>query len=140
MYNPDLSPAKKKKEHYQGTCNSTTSDQKIVEDQAINLVGFSEYLLEAVNTSQKLGRWLSPEELFSLVEDFFGIFYPGTTISPIDKERFIYEMELSLDAKRDLSTFINKNSLKQTNLNKSGGPVKCFDPRKSEKDKRVRIN
>ena len=110
LYNPDLTKAEKEKRALtkELAIQQQRSDQKVVEDQAINLVGFSEYLLEAVNTSQKLGRWLAPEELFSLIEDFFGMFYPGTTISPLDKERFIYEIELSRDAKRDLSTFINK--------------------------------
>ena len=139
LYNPDLSDIEKEKraETRELAIQNSRRNQRDVEDQAINLVGFSDYLLEAVNTSQKLGRWLAPEELFSLVEDFFGLFYPGTTINQTDEEKFIYKIELSSDAKLRLSNFVSKNPYRQTHLNKSGGPIKCsFDPRKSEKDRK----
>ena len=139
LYNPDLSDIEKEQraETRELAIQNSRRNQRDVEDQAINLVGFSDYLLEAVNTSQKLGRWLAPEELYSLVEDFFGLFYSGTTINQINKEKFIYEIEMSSDAKLRLSNFVSKNPYRQTRLNKSGGPIKCsFDPRKSEKDRK----
>ena len=92
LYNPDLSDIEKEKraETRELAIQNSRRNQRDVEDQAINLVGFSDYLLEAVNTSQKLGRWLAPEELFSLVEDFLDYSIPELPlIRPMKKNLFI---------------------------------------------------
>ena len=52
LYNPDLSDIEKEQraETRELAIQNSRRNQRDVEDQAINLVGFSDYLLEAVNT------------------------------------------------------------------------------------------
>ena len=52
----------------------------------MNLVGFSDYILDHINDSRDKGRWLSAVELRSLVEDFFARKYPGTKIEDAEAD------------------------------------------------------
>jgi superfamily II DNA or RNA helicase len=114
---------------------NTQKQQKALEDNAVNLVGFSDYIIQHIEDSRAKGRWLSAGELTALVEDFFARRYPGTRIEPHDKLDSSARITLSDDAKRDLGYFINDiRPATRTRLHHSNRPIICiFDPRHSER-------
>ncbi|MGB5961851.1 MAG: SNF2-related protein [Coleofasciculaceae cyanobacterium] len=105
-------------------------EQERLETEAVNMVAFSDYILNAITQSREQGRWLRPDDLNSFIGDFFKLYYPETTIIPKDKH-FI-EINLSQQAKVDLRVFYEQKRLSTpTRLHLT--PVTCFfDPKKVE--------
>jgi superfamily II DNA or RNA helicase len=84
-------------------------EQEQLEQEAINLLAFSEHILTEITQGRDRGRWLSPDELHTFVEDFFALYYPGTIIEPIPRKKQVFKITLSEDAKVDLQIFIKDN-------------------------------
>ena len=106
-------------------------EQDRLESQAVNLIGFSDYLMETINDARTAGRWLAPEELYALVEDFFEAYFPGTLIQPIEDRAHEARISLSMEARQDLAAFVARRHLnRRTRLEASTSPIPCvFDPR-----------
>jgi superfamily II DNA or RNA helicase len=108
-------------------------NQREVADQAINLVGFSDYLMEAVNETRELGRWVSAEEMLGTVNDFFEDHYPGTVIKVVSADPITTEVELSFEARSAMSRYIERNPARRSQLSRARRPIRCiFDPRKAK--------
>lgn len=105
--------------------------QDDMEQKAINLIGFTDYILEHISDSRDKGRWLSSTDLMSLVDDFFARKYPGTKIKPDSKHPSGTKVQLSIKARENLGIFVaNKKLPKRTRLHQTGKPIVClFDPR-----------
>lgn len=135
LLSPDLSDEEKeqKAEEIALTIEKKRADQNRLENEAINLLAFSDYILDAINDSREKGYWLSSEEQFNLIDDFFRRQYPGTVIEPIQGEPNTYSISLSEDARIALRLYIEEHSPGTgTSLHTSYGPVVCiFDPRGS---------
>ena len=110
-------------------------EQDRLESEAINFFAFSDYIMDAISDTRERGYWLSPEELFNLVSDFFRRQYPGTTIEPNNVSQHAYSLHLSDDAKLSLLSFIEETSPgTNTLLHIVNRPVVCiFDPRHSRR-------
>jgi superfamily II DNA or RNA helicase len=110
---------------------NTQKEQEQLEQEAVNLIGFSDYILEHIKDSRRKGRWLSAFELKSLVDDFFARKYPGTKIEPHAQLGDSARIVLSEEARRDLGHFIaSTKSAARTRLHQGSRPVLCvFDPR-----------
>lgn len=100
-----------------------------LENKAIDLIGFSDYLIRTINDARSLDRYVGPSDTLGLVEDFFATKYPGTKISPFGKEQ-VRIVKLSPQAKADLGAFIEKsNPAVTTYLHRSNSEILCiFDP------------
>ncbi len=106
--------------------------QEQLESQAANLFSFSDYLIDSINDARKAGRWLSPREIFTFVDDFFGSNFPGTLIEPIAHSSFQAKIKLSSDARQDFVKFIEQASLpRQNRLYLTGKLIGVFDPKAS---------
>ncbi|WP_269930173.1 SNF2-related protein [Aminobacter sp. HY435] len=114
--------------------HNTQKQQVELEQQAVNLIGFSDYVLEHISDSRSKGRWLSALELQLLVEDFFGRKYPGTKIEPHASIADSARIALSEEARRDLGYFIaDTRPATRTKLHQTNRSVLCvFDPRETE--------
>ena len=114
------------------------AEQERLEQEAVNLVGFSDYILENINDSREKGRWLSPQELLSFVEDFFVRQYPGTKIEAREKYPSEARILLSKEARIALGIFVKEMKPgTRTRLHQSTKPVACiFDPRQIDRLKR----
>jgi hypothetical protein len=100
-----------------------------LEQEAVNLMAFSDHILSAVTKSRAQGRWLTSEELHSFVEDYFARYYLGTTIKPIPRREAVFEIRLTEDAKVDLEQFLKHHRLATpTRLHRSSA-LCLFDPR-----------
>ncbi|MBE9012363.1 hypothetical protein IQ250_19375 [Pseudanabaenaceae cyanobacterium LEGE 13415] len=104
-------------------------EQERLEQEAVNLIAFSDQILNTVKKSRDQGRWLTAQELHTFVEDFFVRYYSGTTIKPIPQKESVFEIRLTEDAKLDLEQFLKQHRFPvQTRLHRS--PALClFDPR-----------
>ena len=126
----DLSEEEREKRAMQTlmAIENKNASQKELESEAINLVAFSNYILDSISESRNKGRWLRPEELEAFVDDFFQTSYPETYITR--KSGNTIEIDLSPQAKIDLRVFMEKKQLaSKTKLHLS--PIICFfDPKR----------
>ena len=107
------------------------AEQKRLEQEAMNLVGFSDYILEHIQESHDRGNWLQAEELSVLVGDFFDRRYPGTSIKPHPELASVAWIQLSGKARTELRLFVEETkSPTQTDLHRLEKDLLCvFDPR-----------
>ena len=110
-------------------------EQQCIEDQAVNLLGFSDYIYEQIESSRGLGRWIGADELISWVNDFFVRKYPGTIVELDRNKESVANILLSRDARLNLSLFIlDSKPATRTMLHKSSNPILCyFDPRQTSR-------
>ena len=108
-------------------------EQDNLEAQAVNLIGFSDYLMDTINEARNMGRWLSPEESISFVDDFFKRYYPGTLLEPTNDAPSALNVGLSPDARFALASFTESAKAgRRSILESSTRPVLCFfDPRRT---------
>ncbi|MBM6395279.1 DEAD/DEAH box helicase family protein [Ochrobactrum anthropi] len=136
LFNPNLTDAERESRSAQAelAIRNTQKEREQLEEEAVNLVGFSDYILDHVKDSRDKGRWLSADELRSLVEDFFARNFPRTKIDPADKVAHAARIILSEEARASLGYFISeKRPSTRTALHRSNRPVLCiFDPRRAD--------
>ncbi|MGB7086287.1 MAG: SNF2-related protein [Phormidesmis sp.] len=104
--------------------------QDSLEKEAVNMLAFSDHILEAIKESKSQGRWLQPDEMYAFVHDCFDRYYPGTVIAP-QQNSGLFHISLSEKAKVDFQFFISQNRcVTPTQLHRSSAPVTCFfDPK-----------
>ena len=108
-------------------------EQENLEAKAVNLIGFSDYLMDTIREARNMGRWLSPEETVAFVDDFFKRYYPGTSLEPKSESPNALNVGLSSDARLALAAYTERmKGGRRSNLETSTRPVLCyFDPRRS---------
>lgn len=139
LLNPKLSDEERDRRarEAEATIVNRRAEQDHLEQQAVNLSGFSDYILDHIRESRDAGYWLSADDLIALVEDFFAGKYPGTKLESHDKIESALRIRLSEEAQADLGQFIarTKHGIR-TRLHQSDVPVLCvFDPRTAETSK-----
>jgi SNF2 family DNA or RNA helicase len=132
LLNPHLSDSEREKRaaDTELAIVNKRKEQDRLETEAVNLVGFSDYILSNIKNSRDQGRWLSAEELIAFVEDYLPHVYTGSTIKTTDTDTTL-SILLSDEARRDLADFIaRERPSTRTRLHQSGRPIVCvFDPR-----------
>lgn len=106
-------------------------DEETLEEQAINLLGFNDYIMQSIHDAKDHDRFVSPSDLTSFVDDFFLNHYPGSKV----KERYRNEdvlrmVQLSDEARDSIAKYINTHpSPTRTRLASQKHPILCvFDP------------
>lgn len=109
-------------------------EQENLEAQAVNLIGFSDYLMNTIRDARDLGRWLSPDETIAFVDDFFKRYYPGTHLNPSAEAKNSLRIQLSTDARLALAAFAERSrASRRTRLESTTRAVLCFfDPRRTD--------
>ena len=105
--------------------------QDRLEREAVNLTGFSDYILGHIHESREKRRWLSAGELIALVGDFLTSRFPGTKMEEHPFLDHCLRVRLSPRARSELNRFMTvERPASSTRLHRSRGPVTClFDPR-----------
>ncbi len=133
LFNPRLTDEQREKfaEEKLHAIEYLKQEQDRLESQAVNLIGFSDYLMDSINDARAAGRWLSPEELFALVDDFFEAYFPGTLIEPVVDRAHQAKISLSTEARHDLAALVARTrTTRRTRLDTAASPITCvFDPR-----------
>jgi hypothetical protein len=107
------------------------TQQDRLEEEAINLLAFSDYIREAVQQSREQGRWLQPAEMRRFVEDFFRHRYPGSVMAR-QEGREVYTLTLSDAAKADLQMFLSTyQGVRATDLHRTSQVGCFFDPKQA---------
>lgn len=132
LFNPNLSDAEREKRaaDTELAIVNKRKEQDRLETEAVNLVGFSDYILSNIKNSRDQGRWLSAEELIAFVEDYLPHVYTGSTIKGTETDTTLTVL-LSEEARRDLADYIaRERPSTRTRLHQSARPITCvFDPR-----------
>lgn len=80
--------------------------QDELEQSGQNLLGLSDYIRDRINRNRQLGRYVTPEELKSYIDDFFRRRYKGCRLfwdDPIEKT---FRLELTTEAHEQLIAFL----------------------------------
>ena len=104
-------------------------EQEQLEREAVNLIGFTDQILDSIKETREHGRWLSADELMALVDDFFAREYPGTRVDRRTGRSCVARVSLSSEARSALERFVKaERPANATRLHL--GEVECvFDPR-----------
>ena len=137
LFNPNLTDAEREQKAEESilAIENMRIAQEQLESQAINMIGFSDYLMDMIKEARALGRWLSPQEMIALVDDFFRNQYPGTLLEPIDGVPNAIAVTLSPEARHTLANFVERSkSSRRSQLESVSRAVVClFDARRTEK-------
>lgn len=74
-------------------------------DQSTVLFGSSDYILQQIGEARDLGRWITPEDLRSFVEDFFDNAYKGTRLRWNEPGQGLMTVDLSNEARNEFAHF-----------------------------------
>lgn len=100
-----------------------------LEEEAIDLFCRGNDVLQAIDRDRKLSKWVGPDDLYTLVFDFFSLRYPQSSF-PEGRVSKSLLLRLSTEAKDSLHGYMEKEhpSIKTVLVN-SEKPVLClFDP------------
>ena len=138
LINPELSDADRERRMEQNAL-AIIEKRKIrneLEQRAIDMFGFSDYILRSISEAHELNRYVSTSDMIQLVDDFFSSNYPGTIVIPYknrdyDLTKSARKIKLSPQAKEALGTYIEKNNPQvMTCLHRAENEILCiFDSR-----------
>lgn len=120
-------------------------DEEELEQQAMNLLGFNDFIMQSIHDAKDRDRFVSPSDLTSFVDDFFSSRFLGTKVRErYENREFIRVITLTEVARESLSAYIRQHpSTIQTRLSSQSTPTICsFDPtfdRRQVKTKYVEI-
>ena len=106
-------------------------EQERLERDAVNLIGFTDHILDSIRDTRDQGRWLSGDELMSLVDDFFEREYPGTRIDRRSGRSCAARVSLSSEARSALDSFVKAERPAETTRLHQATATCVFDPRQS---------
>lgn len=113
--------------------------QENLEKEAAHLIAHGEYIQNKVKAAMELGRYITGADLSSYVRDYFTQQYEGTRFIKKGEEEQ-YEMDLSVDAKIGLASFIQSNRLAgKTRILQEHTPVILFRNNVGEKNYHAEI-
>ncbi len=101
--------------------------ERLLEDQAGNLIAHGAYILNQVKAAKELNRYISGEDLWVYSRDFFNQHYPGCEFRQLEDNELYFDVRLSSDARIDLDGFLRAQKLHgQTRLAIAGSrPIHC---------------
>ncbi len=99
-----------------------------LEQEAGNLIAHGDYILNQVRAARELSRWVTGEDLWNYVHDFFSREYSGCEFRQLKANDLIFDIKLSPDARSDLGRFLKDHKLlNQTRLSTwSPNGVRCL--------------
>jgi len=80
-------------------------DEAELEDQGQLFFGNSDFVTEQIQNARKTGRWITPAEIKTYIEDFFKHRYVGTRLNWDQPEHSLVTIELSNQARNELAFF-----------------------------------
>ncbi len=136
LLNPNLTPEERERDAELAIVRilNRRKVQDQLESEAVNLLGFSDYILDSIRDSRNKGRWLGANELIVFVDDYFARRHPGTTIESQQNLSGTVSVRLPPSAKAALGSFIQQaKPATRTRLHQSTKSVLClFDPRRAD--------
>ena len=102
-------------------------EEENLENEASNLVAHGEYILNQVNAARELQRYITGEDLWIFIRDFFHKKYKGCDFHQLKTNELLFDVKLSDNAKFDLDRYLrNKNLYTSTRLGSfHTKPIRC---------------
>lgn len=103
-------------------------EEQHLEHEASSLIAYGDYILNEVQAARELHRWISGEDIQRYVFDYLRLHYPGCELLQVESTSRVFEIELSVEAKYDLTEFIRRHRISfPTRLTSaSSRPVRCL--------------
>lgn len=109
------------------TLNRTTEK---LEKDATQLIAHGDYIQNQVKAAKEIGRYVSGEDLYAYVRDFFTTEFVGTRFLQVDDDELLFDVEFSTDATIHLRGFLEANQLvRKTRLFTNTRPRLIFENR-----------
>ncbi len=98
-----------------------------LEENANNLIAHGDYILHQVRAVRELGRWITGEDIWIYIRDFFNMKYHGCEFRQLQENDLVFDIRLSENARFDFERFIQARRLfGQTRLASSAfKPIRC---------------
>ena len=98
-----------------------------LEQEAGNLIAHGDYILNQVRAVRELNRWITGEDLWIYVRDFFARQYPESVFKQISPDDLIFDVKLSAEARFDLDRFLRSEKLLHQTALSAGLPkgIRC---------------
>lgn len=128
FFKPDLTDEEREQKAKEAavTILKTKAEQEKLESEAINLMAFSDFIVDNISRSREQGRWLQPEEVANFVDDFFNQYYLGSVMHPKEGKNTVFEITLTDEAKTDLQRYISRHACPTTTSLTRFSSVPCF--------------
>jgi superfamily II DNA or RNA helicase len=85
--------------------------EELLEQKASNLIAHGDYILKQVTAAKELGRWITGEDIWIYIRDFFLAHYTGCEFHQLDEKNLIFDIKLSEQACYDLERFAQSHNL-----------------------------
>ena len=109
------------------TLNRTTEK---LEKDATQLIAHGDYIQNQVKAAREIGRYVSGEDLYCYIRDFFTNEFSGTRFLQVDDDELLFDVEFSIDAKIQLQGFLENHQLgRKTRLFANTRPRLVFENR-----------
>ncbi len=82
-----------------------------LEQDAIHLIAHGDYIQNQVKAAREIGRYVTGEDLYTYVYDFFMKEFEGTRLLKKSDDELLFELELSIDAKFAFQEFLDARQL-----------------------------
>ncbi len=86
-------------------------EESTLEHNSANLIAYGDYILNQVHAARELHRWISGSDIQRYLFDYLRMKYPGCDLLQIEPASQKYKIELSQEAKFDLTEFIRERKL-----------------------------
>jgi superfamily II DNA or RNA helicase len=116
-------------------------ESELVEQSAV-FIGSSEYILEQIGRAREQGRWITPSDLSSFIQDFFEHNFRGTVVNWDKPDNGFVSFRLSNQARNELDSFCRlQNPPVSTGLLNSASESKAliYDPQKAQYNQKYEL-
>jgi SNF2 family DNA or RNA helicase len=123
----DLSPqeeVERIKDTAQAVANLRAEEERL-EEEAGNLLAHGDYILNQVKAARELQRWITGQDLWTYVRDFFIKNYTGCEFKQLHPDELVFDITLSQQAKLDLEGYARESNLQRETR------VHCITPETS---------
>ncbi len=91
----------------QALANRRIQEERL-EEEASHLVAHGDYIQNKVNAARELKRYVTGEDIYSYVRDFFDDEFPGCRFNRVTHDELLFQIDLSGDAKAEFSEFLRR--------------------------------
>ena len=85
--------------------------EESLEAQASSLMAHGDYIIQQVDAARQMSRWISGEDLWVYLRDFFRGAYEGTQFQQVEASELVFDVRLSESARFEFGDFLRHHQL-----------------------------
>jgi hypothetical protein len=124
----DLTPAQEQDriDRTRIAIENVTRQQTVLEEEATTLLAHGDFIQNKVKAANELGRYIRGTDLLGFIRDYMMRAYPGTRMTQDSTGDALYRIELSTEARVDLTEFIQDHRLQGRTAILAASPPKVL--------------